>query len=64
MWQSYFEDPVVKRVQPIIKTGKKWEVVEAVDQAKECLKIKKLQLILAAKSRDHLQQSGGKRQRE
>ena len=34
------EDPVVKTVQLAIKTGKKWQVVEAVDQAKECLKIK------------------------
>ena len=34
------EDPVVKTVQPAIKTGKKWKVVEAVDQAKESLKIK------------------------
>ena len=35
------EDPVVKTVQPTIKTGRKWKVVEAVDEAKECLKIKK-----------------------
>ncbi|KAK3797119.1 hypothetical protein RRG08_060463 [Elysia crispata] len=33
------EDPVVKTVQPTIKTGRKWKVVEAVDEAKECLKI-------------------------
>ena len=33
------EDPVVKTVQPTIKTGRKWKAVEAVDQAKECLKI-------------------------
>ena len=36
------EDPVVKTVQPTIKTGRKWKVVEAVDQAKECLKIKEV----------------------
>ena len=34
------EDPVVKTVQPNIKTGR--IVVEAVDEAKECLKIKKV----------------------
>ena len=34
------EDPVVKTVQPTIKMGRKWKVVEAVDEAKECLKIK------------------------
>ena len=34
------EDPVVKTAQPTIKTGRKWEVVEATDQAKECVKIK------------------------
>ena len=34
------EDPVVKTVQPTIKTSRKWKVVEAVDEAKECLKIK------------------------
>ena len=36
------EDPVVKTVQPTIKTGRKWKVVEAVDDAKECLKIKEV----------------------
>ena len=36
------EDPVVKTVQPTIKTGRKWKVVEAVDEAKECLKIKEV----------------------
>ena len=34
------EDPVVKTVQPTIKIGRKWKVVEAIDDAKECLKIK------------------------
>ena len=33
------EDPVVKTVQPTIKTGRKYKVGEAVDQTKECLKI-------------------------
>ena len=28
------EDPVVKTVQPTIKTGRKWKVVEAVDKLK------------------------------
>ena len=32
-------DPVVKTVQPNIKTGRKWKVVGATDQAKESLKI-------------------------
>ena len=36
------EDPVVKTVQPTIKTGRKWKVVEAVDEAKECLKIEEV----------------------
>ena len=36
------EDPVVKTVQPTIKTGRKWKVVEAVHEAKECLKIKEV----------------------
>ena len=36
------EDPVVKTVQPTIKTGRKWKVVEATDDAKECVKIKKV----------------------
>ena len=35
------EDPIVKTVQPTIKTGRKWKVVEAVDEAK-CLKIKEV----------------------
>ena len=34
------EDPIVKTVQPTIKTGRKWKVVEAAGEAKECLKIK------------------------
>ena len=34
------EDKFVKTVQPTIKAGRKWKVVEAVDEAKECLKIK------------------------
>ncbi|KAK3709056.1 hypothetical protein RRG08_055216 [Elysia crispata] len=33
------EDPIVKTVQP---TDRKWKVVEAVSQAKECLKIKEV----------------------
>ncbi|RUS80368.1 hypothetical protein EGW08_011865 [Elysia chlorotica] len=36
------DDPVVKTVQPSIKTGRKWKAVTAVDQAKECLKIKEV----------------------
>ena len=49
MWQSQLlsmledsEDPVVKTVQPTIKTGRKWKVVEAVDEAKNYLKIKEV----------------------
>ncbi|GFN98800.1 polyprotein [Plakobranchus ocellatus] len=33
------DDPVVKTVQPSLKTGRKRKVTEAVDEAKECLKI-------------------------
>ncbi|GFO06501.1 reverse transcriptase [Plakobranchus ocellatus] len=36
------DDPVVKTVQPSLKTGRKWKVTEAVDEAKECLKIKEV----------------------
>ena len=36
------EDPVVKTVLTTIKTGRKWKVVEAIDDAKECLKIKEV----------------------
>ena len=36
------ENPVVKTVQPTIKTGRKWKVVEAVDEAKKCLKVKEV----------------------
>ena len=36
------EDPVVKTVQPTMKTGRKWKFVEAVGEAKECLKIKEM----------------------
>ena len=37
-----FKDPVVKTVQPTTKTGRTWKVVEAVGEAKECLKIKEV----------------------
>ncbi|KAK3786015.1 hypothetical protein RRG08_023437 [Elysia crispata] len=36
------KDPVVKTVTPTIKLGRKLRVVEAVDEAKECLKIKEV----------------------
>ena len=36
------DDPVVKTVQPNIKTGRKWKVIEGVDEAKECLQIKEV----------------------
>ncbi|GFO50091.1 reverse transcriptase [Plakobranchus ocellatus] len=36
------DDPVVKTVQPSLKTGRKWKVTEAVDEAKECLKMKEV----------------------
>ncbi|GFO24305.1 reverse transcriptase [Plakobranchus ocellatus] len=36
------DDPVVKTVQPSLKTGRKWKVTEAVDEAKECLKRKEV----------------------
>ncbi|GFO37032.1 polyprotein [Plakobranchus ocellatus] len=34
------DDPVVKTIQPSLKTGRKWKVTGAVDEAKECLKMK------------------------
>ncbi|KAK3785133.1 hypothetical protein RRG08_021933 [Elysia crispata] len=37
-----FEDPVVKTVHPTIKTGRKLKVVEALDEAKESLKIREV----------------------
>ncbi|GFN78799.1 polyprotein [Plakobranchus ocellatus] len=36
------DNPVVKTVQPSLKTGRKWKVTEAVNEAKECLKIKEV----------------------
>ena len=36
------EDPVVKTLQPTIRTGRKWKVPEATDQAKEFLKMNKV----------------------
>ncbi|GFN84980.1 reverse transcriptase [Plakobranchus ocellatus] len=36
------DDPVVKTVQPSLKTGRKWKVTEAVDEAKECHKMKEV----------------------
>ena len=36
------KDPVVKTAQPTLKTGRKWNVVEVLDPAKECLKIKEV----------------------
>ena len=36
------EDSVVKTIQATLKTGRKWKVVEATDQAEECLNTKEL----------------------
>ena len=36
------EDLIVMTVQPTRKTGRKWKVVKAVVEAKECLKIKEV----------------------
>ena len=36
------DDPVVRSVQPTIKTGRKWKVDEAVNQAKDCLRMKEV----------------------
>ncbi|GFS07264.1 reverse transcriptase [Elysia marginata] len=36
------DDPVVKTVQRSIKTGRKWKVAEAIDEAKECMKMKEV----------------------
>ncbi|GFS22241.1 reverse transcriptase [Elysia marginata] len=35
------DDPVVK-MQPSIKTGRKWKVADAIDEAKECLKMREV----------------------
>ena len=36
------DDPVVKTLQRTIRTSRKWKVVKAPDQAKECIKIKEV----------------------
>ncbi|GFO40547.1 reverse transcriptase [Plakobranchus ocellatus] len=36
------DDPLVKTVQPSLNTGRKWKVIEAVDEARECLKMKEV----------------------
>ncbi|GFO24573.1 reverse transcriptase [Plakobranchus ocellatus] len=36
------DDPVVKTVQPSLRIGRKWKVIEAVDEVKECLKMKEV----------------------
>ncbi|GFR96240.1 reverse transcriptase [Elysia marginata] len=36
------DDPVGKTVQPSIQIGRKWKVAEAIDEAKECLKMKEV----------------------
>ncbi|GFO06784.1 polyprotein [Plakobranchus ocellatus] len=54
------DDPVVKTVQPSLKTGRKWKVTEAVDEAKECLKIKLKQ---TAGALDQPQPNGGQKQK-
>ncbi|GFO21210.1 reverse transcriptase [Plakobranchus ocellatus] len=41
-WLEESDDPVVKTVQPPLKTGRKWKITEAVDEAKECLKMKEV----------------------
>ena len=60
------EDPAVKTVQPTIKTGRKWKVVEALDQTNKCLKMKEVigQTQLITKGCGHLEQSGGQNRRE
>ncbi|GFO09407.1 reverse transcriptase [Plakobranchus ocellatus] len=40
--QEESDDPVIKTVQPSLKTGRKWKVTEAVDEEKECLKMKEV----------------------
>ena len=35
-------DPFAKTVKPTINMDRKWKVIEATDQAKECLKIKEV----------------------
>ena len=36
------KDEVVREVQPTLKTGRKWKVLEAVDDAKENLRLKEV----------------------
>ncbi|GFR85847.1 reverse transcriptase [Elysia marginata] len=36
------DDTVVKTMQPSIKTGRKWKVEEAIDEAKERLKMREV----------------------
>ncbi|GFO32237.1 reverse transcriptase [Plakobranchus ocellatus] len=36
------DDHVVKTVQPSLKTGRKWKVTKAIDEAKECLRMKEV----------------------
>ncbi|GFN83458.1 reverse transcriptase [Plakobranchus ocellatus] len=36
------DDPTVKTVQPSLKTGRKWKITEAVDESKECLRMKEV----------------------
>ena len=55
------EDTVVKTVQLTIKQGRKWKVVEAVDKAKECLKIKE---VIGQTQNDRKGLSGGEKQTE
>ncbi|GFO49778.1 polyprotein [Plakobranchus ocellatus] len=55
------DDPTVKTVQPSLKTGRKWKVREAVDEAKECLKMKEVigQTQTDAGALDQPQPNGG-----
>ncbi|GFO12063.1 reverse transcriptase [Plakobranchus ocellatus] len=55
------DDPVVKTIQPSLKTGREWKVIEA----KECLKMKEIigQTQTTARALDQPQPNGGQKQR-
>ncbi|GFO42668.1 reverse transcriptase [Plakobranchus ocellatus] len=59
------DDPVVKTVQPYLETERKWNVTEAIDEAKECLKRKEAmgQTQTDRRDLDQPQPNGGQKQK-
>ncbi|GFN91758.1 reverse transcriptase [Plakobranchus ocellatus] len=51
------EDPAMRSLQPQLRSGRKWKVDEAVNQAKGGLKMKENQLLIRAVY-DHLPSNG------